>query len=236
MNRFVRMILFNLPRFISAYCKLCRYARHPERYSYQEKWDHIHGLFSMCMGSSNVDLTVTGLENIPREESFVLYGNHQGLFDIMAVAATCPVPLGAVYKQEMKNVPFMKQLFACTNSFPMDRTDVRQSLQVIQNVTKEVLNNHSYLIFPEGTRSKLGNTMLPFHPGSFRAAMKANCPIVPMALIDSYKPLDQKGSAPVAAQLHYLPPIPYEEYKDMKTTEVAELVKSRIAATIEANT
>ena len=113
MNRFVRMILFNLPRFISAYCKLCRYARHPERYSYQEKWDHIHGLFSMCMGSSNVDLTVTGLENIPREESFVLYGNHQGLFDIMAVAATCPVPLGAVYKQEMKNVPFMKQLFAC---------------------------------------------------------------------------------------------------------------------------
>ena len=57
-----------------------------------------------------------------------------------------------------------------------------------------------------------------------------------MALIDSYKPLDQKGSAPVSAQLHYLPPIPYEEYKDMKTTEVAELVKSRIAATIEANT
>ena len=70
--------------------------------------------------------------------------------------------------------------------------------------------------------------MLEFHGGSFRCATKSKCPVVPIALIDSFKVLDQKGSAPVAVQLHYLQPIAYEEYKDLKPAELAALVKERI--------
>jgi len=54
-----------------------------------------------------------------------------------------------------------------------------------------------------------------------------------MAFIDSFKVLDQKGSRPVTVQLHYLKPIPYEEYKDMKASELAALVKARIQETID---
>ena len=165
----------------------------------------------------------------------MLYGNHQGLFDVMAIATSCPVPLGIVYKKELKDVPLLKQIYACTNSFAMDREGVRQSLGVIQNVTAEVRKGRNYVIFPEGTRSKKGNEMNEFHGGSFRAAVKAKCSIIPMAFIDSFRPLDEKGSQPVTVQLHYLSPIPYKEYKDMKTTELAQLVKSRIADTIAAN-
>ena len=75
-----------------------------------------------------------------------------------------------------------------------------------------------------------------FHGGSFRAALKAQCPIVPMCYIDSFKVLDQKGSKRVSVQMHYLKPIAYEEYKDLKTTEVAALVKSRIQEVLDANT
>ena len=113
---------------------------------------------------------------------------------------------------------------------------MRQSLEVIQNVTKEVQNGRNYLIFPEGTRSRNGNVMGEFHGGSFRCAVKAKCPIVPFALIDSFKVLDQKGSAPVTVQLHYLQPIPYEEFAGMKATEVADMVKAQIQAVIDANT
>ena len=63
-----------------------------------------------------------------------------------------------------------------------------------------------------------------------RCALKAKCPIVPMAFIDSFRVLDEKGSDRVAVQLHYLPVIEYEEFKDMKTVELAALVKERIAA------
>ena len=75
--------------------------------------------------------------------------------------------------------------------------------------------------------------MLEFHGGSFRCATKSKCPIVPIALVDSYKVLDQKGSAPVTVQLHYLKPIPYEEYAGMKPAEVAALVKQRIQEKID---
>ena len=233
MNRLVMMVLKNLFRVPGAYGKLCHYAKHTEEYPEKEKYDHIQYIMKLAVKSGNIDLQVYGKENIPQQDGFILYGNHQGLFDVVALVASFDHILAAVFKKELSHVPLLEQIIACTKSFEMDREDVRQSLTVIQNVTKEVSNGRNYLIFPEGTRSKNGNVMGQFHGGSFRCALKAKCPIVPFAFIDSYKVLDQKGSKPVTVQLHYLQPIPYEEYKDMKTTEVAELVKSRIEATIQ---
>ena len=212
MNRIVMMVLKNLHVVPGAFAKL---------------WRAVLG--------GNIDLTVTGLENLPEEDGFMLYANHQGMFDVVAVAATWNRPLAAVLKKELGEVPLLKQIRLCTKSFLMDREDVRQSLEVIQSVTKEVQQGRNYLIFPEGTRSKNGNVMGAFHGGSFRCAVKAKCPIVPVALIDSYKVLDQKGSAPVQVQLHYLKPIAYEEFEGMKAAEVAELVKLRIQAALDAN-
>ena len=197
---------------------------------------HNQYILRRAIRGGNNDLTVNGQENIPQENGFMLYSNHQGMFDVMAIAATCYNPLGAVLKKELYDIPFLHQVAICTRSFAMDREDVRQSLTVIRAVTEEVLKGRNYLIFPEGTRSKSGNQMLDFHSGSFRCALKSKCPIVPIALIDCFKVLDQKGSAPVSMQIHYLTPIRYEEYKDMNTTELAELVKSRIAKAIEENT
>lgn len=232
MNRIVTMVLKNFWIVPGAWIKLCRYARHPEQYPEEEMYRHIQYILKRAVRGGNVDLKVTGQENIPAQGGFMLYGNHQGMFDVLAVAATCDRPLGAVLKKELYNIPFLHQVALCTRSYPMDREDVRQSLKVIQAVTEEVKNGRGYLLFPEGTRSKLGNEMLEFHGGSFRCATKSHCTIVPMALIDCFKVLDQKGSKPVSVQIHYLKPIPYEEYAQMKPAEVAALVKERIAEKI----
>jgi 1-acyl-sn-glycerol-3-phosphate acyltransferase len=230
------MVLKNFWRVPYYYWKLCHYARHTDRYPEQEKYDHIRRMMQLAVCAGNIDVQVIGLENLPKENGYLMYGNHQGLFDVVALVYSFPGPLSCVFKKELSNVPLLKQIIACTKSFAMDREDVRQSLEVIRAVTEEVKQGRNYLIFPEGTRSRNGNVMGEFHGGSFRCASKARCPIVPMAFIDSYKVLDQKGSKPVSMQLHYLDPIPYEEYKDLKTVELAELVKRRIAAVIEANT
>ena len=236
MNRIATMVLKNLHVAPGAFIKLCRYAANPEKYEEIEMWNHIHYIMGRAVKGGNIDLKVTGLENLPEKDGFMLYGNHQGMFDVVAIAGTWQRPLAAVMKKELEEVPLLKQIRLCTKSFCMDREDVRQSLEVIQNVTREVQNGRNYLIFPEGTRSKNGNVMGEFHGGSFRCAVKAKCPIVPVALIDSYKVLDQKGSAPVSVQLHYLKPIAYEEFAGMKATEVAAMVKQRIQAVIDANT
>ena len=233
MNRIVRMVLMNLHAVPGLWFKLCYNAKHTDTVPEADRWSHIQTILNRAIKGGNVDLTVTGLENIPAEGGFMLYANHQGMFDVLAIAATCQVPLGAVLKKELYNVPFLHQIALCTQSYAMDREDVRQSLTVIQNVTEEVKKGRNYLIFPEGTRSKLGNEKLEFHGGSFRCATKSKCPVVPIALIDSFKVLDQKGSAPVAVQLHYLQPIAYEEYKDLKPAELAALVKERIREKIQ---
>ena len=236
MNRLALILLRNIGKIPGAFGKLWHYAKHTDKYPEPEKWKHIQYVMGLAVKAGNVDLQVYGKENIPQENGFMLYGNHQGMFDVVAIAASCDAPLAIVYKKELRNAPVLKQIYACTNSFAMDREDVRQSLTVIQAVTKQVQSGRNYVIFPEGTRSKKGNQMGEFHGGSFRCAVKAKCPIVPMAFIDSFKVLDQKGSDRVAVQLHYLKPIPYDEYKDLKTVELADLVKSRIAEVIENNT
>ena len=232
MNRIVLMVLKNLWHVPGAWFKLCRYAKHTEEYPEEEKYRHIQYILKLAVKGGNVDLQVTGRENIPQENGFMLYANHQGMFDVLAIAATCDNPIGAVLKKELYNIPFLHQIAVCTKSYAMDREDVRQSLTVIQNVTEEVKKGRNYLIFPEGTRSRKGNELLEFHGGSFRCATKSKCPIVPIALVDSFKVLDQKGSKPVAVQLHYLEPIYYEEYGNMKAAELAALVRSRIEAKV----
>ena len=236
MNRIVTMVLKNLPIVPGAWQKLCRYAKHPEKYSEEEMYRHIQYILKRAVRGGNIDLQVSGTENIPKEGGFMLYANHQGMFDVLAVAATCDIPVGAVLKKELYDIPFLHQVAICTKSFPMDREDVRQSLTVIQSVIREVKAGRNYLIFPEGTRSRNGNQMGQFHSGSFRCATKSKCPIVPVALVDSFKVLDQKGSKPVTVQIHYLKPICWEEYGNLKTTELAALVKEQIAQAIEAHT
>ena len=235
MHRIVMMCLRNLFLVPPAYIKLCHYAKHTDKYPELDKYKHIQFIFKRAVESGNIELRVFGQENIPKENGFTMYSNHQGMFDILAIPATCDQPLAAVLKKELKDIPFLKQVIACTKSFPMDREDVRQSMEVILAATKEVASGRNYLIFPEGTRSKDGNQMKEFHAGSFKIATKAKAPILPVALIDCYKVFDQKGCAPVSMQIHYLEPIPYEEYKDMKTPELAQMVHDRIEACVKAN-
>lgn len=228
MNRLALMVLRNILVVPGAYLKLCHYAKHTEEYSEEEKYKHIQYIFKRAVKSGNINLEVYGTEHIPEKDGFMIYANHQGLFDIIAITASLDRPWAAVLKKELYDIPFMKQIVDCTKSFPMNREDIKQSMKVIQAVIKEVENGRNYLIFPEGTRSRNGNQMLEFHSGSFKCAAKANCPILPVALIDSYKVLDQKGSRQVTVQLHYLEPITFDEYKGLNTVQLADMVRSRI--------
>ena len=74
--------------------------------------------------------------------------------------------------------------------YMIDRDDIRQSMQVILSVAEEVKRGRNYLIFAEGTRSKTEMRLQTLKGGSFKAAVKAKCPIVPVALVDAFLPFD----------------------------------------------
>lgn len=235
MKRILLMVARNLFLVPIFWIKLCYHASHVDKYTEEEHFKLLKFIDHRANIGGNVTIDAHGLENIPKENGFIFFPNHQGLYDTLAIMEVCPRPFSVVAKKEVANVQFLKQVFACVRAYMIDREDIRQGLQVILNVANDVKNGRVFLIFSEGTRSKNGNKVGEFKGGSFKAATKAKCPIVPVALIDSFKPFDTNSIKPVTVQVHFLEPLRYEEYKDMKTTEIAALVQEKIQKTIDEN-
>ena len=232
MKRIIMMVLRNILLVPYMAVKLFYYAAHVDKYSEEKRYRLLRFIDQRAIKGGNVTIDIHGAENIPAENGFIFFPNHQGMFDVLAIMQGCQQPFSVVAKKEVENVPFLKQVFACMKAYSLDRSDVRQGLKVILNVAKEVENGRNYLIFPEGTRSREGNRVGEFKGGSFKAATKAKCPIVPVALIDSFKPFDSHTIRQTTVQVHFLKPLLYEDYKDLKTTEIAEIVQKRIQRTI----
>ena len=207
MKRIIVMVLKNILFVPYYWIMLNWYAAHVDRYTEEERYKLLQQVDHRAIRGGNLIIDAHGVENIPKKNGFMFFPNHQGLFDVLAIIQVCPVPFSVVAKKELTDVPFLKQVFACMKAFMIDREDVKQSMQVI----------------------------IKFKGGSFKAAMKAKCPIVPVALIDSYKAFDTGSAKMLDVQIHFLKPMEYEEYKDMKSTEIAAEVKRRIEETIREN-
>ena len=228
MKRILLMVFRNILIVPFMWIKLCYMAAHPKKFTDEQHLEMLRFITIRANKGGNVKIAAHGLENLPKKDGYIMFPNHQGLYDMLAILNVIPRPLSVVFKKEVAKVPFIKQVASCMGAYALDRSDVRQGMEVIINISKDVKNGKNFVIFPEGTRSKDGNNVQDFKGGSFKAATKAKCPIVPVALIDSFKPFDTNSIKPVTVQVHFLEPLYYEEYKEMKTTEIAEMVKNKI--------
>ncbi len=235
MKRILLMVLRNLFFVPYGWIKLCYYASHVDKYTTEQRYALLKLIDRRANRGGRIRIETHGVENLPKEDGFIFYPNHQGLYDVLAIIEACPRPFSVVMKREVENIPFLKQVFACMKAYAIDRDDVKQSMKVILQVSKEVMEGRNFLIFAEGTRSKKGNQLLEFKGGSFKAAMKARCPIVPVALIDSYRSFDTNSIRPLTVQVHFLEPLFHEEYESMKSVEIAAEVKNRIERVIASN-
>lgn len=235
MRRIIMMVIKLIWKVPYYFLRIWQYGK-GEKAASEEAFAYIKKVTRAANKAGRVKIESFGLENIPKENGFVFFPNHQGLFDVLVFLESCPAPFAFVMKKEVENIILLKQVAAATGSLSIDRDDIRQSMKVIQTMSEEVKKGRNFLIFPEGTRSRQGNQLVDFKGGSFKSAVKAKCPIVPCALIDSFKPFDEKSIKPVTVKLFYLPPMYYEEYKDMKTVEIAAEVKRRITEVIASVT
>lgn len=235
MKRIVFMVfrcLLILPYWLFRVFQLCNI----EKYDARTRYAFLHKVVPILIRRGRIKIHVTGLENLPSEEGYIMFPNHQGLFDALAIIQTHERPLVTVMKKEIKNVFLIKQVIKMLQAEVIDRDDIRQSMQVIMNMTRRVKEGENFVIFAEGTRSRQGNSLLEFKGGSFKSAMNAKCPVVPIALIDSYKAFDTGSIRNLTVQIHYLKPLYYDDYKGMKSTELADKVADMIREKIKIET
>lgn len=221
---------FNVPIWLY---KISAMAKGKIKASAEERHHYLQKIIEKINKSGRISLKSSGIENLPFEKGYVIFPNHQGFYDSLALIFSHPSSFSVVIKKEAASFILVKEVIALIKGIPVDRKNTREFVQVINTMTERVKNGDNFLIFPEGTRSKMGNRLLPMKAGAFKSAYNAKAPIVPTALIDSFKPLDEFGLKKAEVKVHFLPPLYYEEYKEMKTLEIAELVQNRIQAYID---
>ena len=193
----------------------------------------IQSVFRFILWLTGVEVTIIGEELVPTDEAVLYIGNHRSFFDILLTYTRCPRLTGYIAKAEMEKIPLLSNWMHYLHCLFLDRKDIKKGLKTILSGIELIKSGISVCIFPEGTRSRNGNEIGEFKGGSFKSATKAKCPIVPVAIIDSYKAFDTKSIEPVTVQVHYLEPLYYDDYKMLKTNEIAEIVSKKIKKTID---
>lgn len=133
---------------------------------------------SFCVFLAGTKVTTIGLENIPKDQAVLFVGNHRSYFDIMLLAKYAPGPISFLAKKEMLRYPLLYHWMMLIDSTFIDRSDIKQGLKVILKNIELLKEGVSVSVFPEGTRNKTEQLLLPFHDGSFKMAEKSKCPIV----------------------------------------------------------
>ena len=101
--------------------------------------------------------------------------------------------LHVLYKAELHKFPIMGTVLDVGGFVPIDRRDREQAMVAIAKGAQSLRHGNSFLIFPEGTRSRDGQ-LLPFKKGGFIMALQAQAPIVPVA-VQGGRAAMRKGSA-----------------------------------------
>jgi len=148
----------------------------------------------LCRGilrGAGAKLNIQGKENLHYDGPAVYMGTHKSYMDIVIMIALVDEPLIFIGKSEVDKLPFIRTWFKAIGGIYMDREDIRQSFKVILEAIAKLKEGYSVAIFPEGTRAK-GEEMIEFKAGSFKLATKANVPIVPIVMQDTFKLLEEK--------------------------------------------
>ncbi len=146
--------------------------------------------FRVILFICGTKITVIGEENVPKDEPVLYIGNHRSYFDIIITYARCPGLTGYVAKNTMEKVPLLSAWMKRLHCLFINREDVKEALKTILTGIDNIKNGISMCIFPEGTRNKTDDLMLPFKEGSFKMAEKTGCAIVPMAITNSAEILE----------------------------------------------
>lgn len=236
MFRFIYVIIRNLFRAPYMIPMMRHMIKHPEKYSEEQKYKMASHMVYLMQRSGKISTVCTGTENLPKEGGYIMYPNHQGKYDALGIISSHEKPCTLVMDRNKSNGLLVKEFIDLLAGKRMDIKDVRQAMKIILEVSEEAANGKRFILFPEGGYDHNHNRVETFKAGSFKSAVRAKVPIVPVALIDSYKVFNSFGLGKITTQVHFLKAIPYEEYKGMKTQEIAALVKQRIEAVIAEKT
>ena len=199
-------------------------------------WLGRHGV-TMGLWLTGMRYRVSGAEHIQTDRAAVYCVNHTSNVEppILYLALQSLFPrLRVLYKEELHALPVLARGFDLAGFVPIARGDRIRSLRAIDLAAEALCEGNSFLIFPEGTRSRTGQ-LLPFKKGGFIMALKGQAPIVPVA-ISGARAAMRKGSPfiqPVVIRVTFGEPVETAGMTHDDHHRLIAEVRSRIEGMIE---
>jgi 1-acyl-sn-glycerol-3-phosphate acyltransferase len=168
-----------------------------------------HAGVGLALALCGIRYRIVGRAHVPHDTAVVFCSNHESNVDPPVLFLGLHSQLHVLYKAELRNVPLMRTVFDVGGFVPVDRGDRDQSMRSLEQGAASLRAGNSFLIFPEGTRSRTG-ALLPFKKGGFIMAIKAQVPVVPVAIVGGRDAM-RKGSAfvrPVKVSVRIGRPVP----------------------------
>lgn len=167
-----------------------------------------HGGVWLALTLVGIRYRVAGREHVP-SAAVVFCSNHESNVDPPVLFQALHPRLHILYKAELHRFPIMGLVFDVGGFVPIERSDRDKAMASIVRGAESLRAGNSFLIFPEGTRSRTGD-LLPFKKGGFIMAIQAQVPVVPVA-VQGGRAAMRKGSAvvrPVRVSVRIGAPIP----------------------------
>ena len=197
-----------------------------DKYTDADRWKFISWLTGWAVPLLTFSRTeMEGLEKLDKDvlETGVIYANHHSIFDIFAFIKKVKRQHAYIAKIEIGKIFLLNRGMRLIRCEFLDRDNPRGAVKTISNAAKTVKEGILMVIFPEGTRM-INGPVGSFKAGSFKVATKAKAAIVPMTIYNSEK-VGKRWPLPTTVKIKIHDPIPYEAYKEMDTTEIAEMVE-----------
>jgi 1-acyl-sn-glycerol-3-phosphate acyltransferase len=185
---------------------------------------------------SGIHFVTEGVEHIPGDRAVVFCSNHQSNIDPPVLFEALHRRVHILYKQELNAIPILARAFRLGGFISVDRRNREASMRSIDVGAASIRAGNSFLIFPEGTRSKTDD-LLPFKKGGFIMAIKGQAPIVPVA-IQGGRAAMQRGSwliRPVQATVKIGRPIDTSGFSLDERDQLIAVVRSAIEGLIRTD-
>ena len=185
---------------------------------------------------NGIRVEITGAENILTNQPQIFIANHQGYYDIFALAGYLDVQLRWVSKAILFRIPFMGWAMSAARYISVKRNDRKQSYQAFLKTLEAINKGSSIVLFPEGTRSKDGS-IGDFKKGSQLLAQRANVPMVPITIIGT-RSIIRKGSIiihPGPIQIIISPHVTLDAKNAKKGDEILQIIRNTICENFKGN-
>lgn len=195
----------------------------------QKTFGIAQSLFSILLKLMGVKLIVNGRSHINQDQTYLIMGNHQSLFDVFVIPCAIPLCFTGLEAAYHFSIPVWGYLIRKWGCIPIERNNLERAKLSLEQARRTLTDGLSIAMLPEGHRTRTGD-ISPFKKGPFHLAKNTRADILPFGIngLFEYQPKGSLNLTPGIVRVTIGKPITYNSYKELSVEELRDKLYTKI--------